>query len=154
MGRHGGLRSRWIPSCPWVPDGGPAHSPDCGDREQAIMRELIYAMCFTGRATPVGSAGGVFTAATTAPSSRLASTVGPDGLTGGLSPAQGGTATFASEVTCTSEAGFQEVGTITFGAGNVVRFSTVGSGHLRASADPTRKHGAVLWRVDGGDGQF
>ena len=118
------------------------------------MRELIYAMCFTGRATPVGSAGGVFAAATTAPSSRLASTVGPDGLTGGLSPAQGGTATFASEVTCTSETGFQEVGTITFGAGNVVRFSTVGSGNLRTSADLARKHGAVLWRVDGGEGQF
>ena len=118
------------------------------------MRELIYAMCFTGRATPVGSAGSVLTAATTAPSSRLASTVGPDGLTGGLGPAQGGAATFASEVTFTSETGFQEVGTITFGAGNVVRFVTVGSGYLGASIDPARRHGAVIWRVDGGDGQF
>jgi hypothetical protein len=118
------------------------------------MRELIYAMCFTGQATPVGSAGSVLTAATTAPSSLLSSTVGPDGLTGGLSPAQGGTATFASEVTFTSESSFQEVGTITFGAGNVVRFSTVDSGHLGTSADPTRKHGAVMWQVNGGDGQF
>jgi hypothetical protein len=118
------------------------------------VRELIYAMRFAGNAEPVGTAGNVLQAATTAPSSTLTATVGPDGLSGTLAPATGGEGTFASEVTFTGDTGFQEVGTIAFGDGNVLRFSTVGSGHLGASADPTRKHGTVMWRVDGGDGQF
>jgi hypothetical protein len=33
-------------------------------------------------------------------------------------------------------------------------FSTVGSGYLTPSADSSRKHGSVTWRVDGGEGQF
>jgi hypothetical protein len=118
------------------------------------MREVLYAMRFTGKAAPSGEGGNVLTAKTKAPSSSLTSTIGAEGLTGALAPAPGAEATFASEVTFTSETSFQEAGTITFGAGNSVRFSTVGSGHLAPSADPGRKHGAVMWRVNGGEGQF
>ncbi len=57
-------------------------------------------------------------------------------------------------MTFTGASGFQEVGAATFGDGNVLRFSTVGSGYLSRSADPVRKHGAVVWRVDGGQGQL
>jgi hypothetical protein len=118
------------------------------------MRELIYAMRFTGQATPVGSAGNVLKAATSAPSATLTSTVGPGGLAGVLQPATGDEATFESEVTFTGETNFQEVGTIAFGAGHRLRFGTVGSGYLGPSADPARKHGTVMWRVEGGEGQF
>ena len=118
------------------------------------MRQLIYAMRFTGHAAPVGTAGNVLKAATTAPSSTLTSTVGPDGLAGDLQPAAGGEAAFASEVTFTGENSFQEVGTIAFGNGHRLRFATVGEGYLGASADPARKHGSVMWRVEGGEGQF
>jgi hypothetical protein len=118
------------------------------------MRELIYAMRFTGRATPVGSAGNVLKAATSAPSATLTSTVGPGGLSGALQPATGDEATFASEVTFTGENSFPEVGTISFGAGHRLRFGTVGSGYLGPSVDPARKHGTVMWRVEGGEGQF
>jgi hypothetical protein len=118
------------------------------------MREMVYAMRFAGHAAPVGSAGNVLKATTTAPSSTITSSVGADGLTGGLQPAAGARATFASEVTFTGETSFQEVGTIAFGAGNVLRFGTVGSGYLGESADPARKHGSVMWRVEGGEGQF
>jgi hypothetical protein len=92
------------------------------------MRQLIYAMRFTGQAAPANDAGTVLKAATKAPSSVLTSTVGADGLTGSLQPADGGEARFASEVTFTGETTFQEVGTIAFGEGNVLRFGTVGSG--------------------------
>lgn len=118
------------------------------------MREIIYAMRFTGHAAPVGSAGNVLKAATTAPSSSLTSSVGADGLSGGLLPVPGGEARFESEVTFTGDTSFQEVGTIAFGAGNVLRFGTVGSGYLGGSADLGRKHGTVMWRVEGGEGQF
>lgn len=118
------------------------------------MRELIYAMRFAGRAEAVGSVGGALTAATSAPSSRLTATVGADGLVGALEPTPGATATFEAEVTFTGETSFQEVGTIGFGHGHRLRFATVGSGYLAPSADPTRRQGAVTWRVEGGEGQF
>jgi hypothetical protein len=118
------------------------------------MRQLVYALRFTGRATPASPDGTVLKAATTAPSSTVTSTVGPAGLAGALEPAAGGEATFASEVTFTGATSFQEVGTIAFGAGHRLRFSTVGSGYLGASPDPARKHGTVSWRVEGGEGQF
>lgn len=118
------------------------------------MRHLIYALRFTGRAEPVGSVGGALTAATGAASSRLTTTVGADGLTGTLESVPGGEATFESEVTFTGETSFQEVGTIGFGDGHRLRFSTVGSGYLAPSADPTHQQGAVTWRVEGGEGQF
>lgn len=118
------------------------------------MPQLSYAMRFTGRATPNGGDGSVLKAATTAPSSVIASSVGAGGLSGAIDPTPGGNAAFTSEVTFTGETSFQEVGTIAFGTGNLLRFSTIGSGYLNASADPTIKHGAVLWRVEGGEGQF
>lgn len=119
-----------------------------------MQQELIYAMRFTGTATQSSVDGTVLKAETTAPSSTLTSTVGLDGLAGALHPAEGGEATFTSEVTFTSETDFQEIGTITFGDGNVLRFSTVGSGHLGPSADPARRHGVVSWWVEGGERQF
>ena len=118
------------------------------------MRQLVYALRFTGRATPASPDGMVLKAATTAPSSTVTSTVGPAGLAGTLEPAAGGKATFASEVTFTGATSFQEVGTIAFGAGHRLRFSTVGSGYLGPSPDPALKHGTVSWRVEGGEGQF
>lgn len=118
------------------------------------MGQLIYAMRFAGRATPAGPDGNVLRASTTSPSTVLTSRVVADGLTGAVETVPGGEATFASEVTFTSETDFLETGTITFGDGNVLRFSTVGSGYLGASADPARKHGTVMWRVEEGEGQF
>ncbi len=118
------------------------------------MREVIYGMRFEGKAEPVGGAGDVLRAATSAPSGTLTCTVGPGGLTGTLTAAPGGEATFESEVTFTSETGFLEAGTVRFGDGHALRVSTVGLGHLAPGADRGRRHGAVAWRVDGGEGQF
>ena len=118
------------------------------------MREVIYAMRFRGQAEPVGAVGNVLKAITSAPSSTFTSSIRPDGLVSQLALVEGGEASFASEVTFTGETSFQEVGTILFGDGNQLRFSTVGSGYLAPSADPARKQGTVMWRVDGGEGQF
>ena len=115
------------------------------------MRQLVYALHFTGRATPVSLDGSVLTVATTAPSCILTATVEPVGLASELRLAAGGEAEFAGEVTITGETSFQEIGTIAFGDGNVLRFATVGSGYLGSSPDPGRKHGGVVWRVTGGE---
>ncbi|CAA9555377.1 MAG: hypothetical protein AVDCRST_MAG59-2115 [uncultured Thermomicrobiales bacterium] len=100
------------------------------------MRQVIYAMRFTGRAEPVDEAGTILRAATRAPCSTLTASVGPDGLEATIESAPGGEATFASEVTFTGETSFLEEGTIEFGEGHRLRFATVGSGHLAPSADP------------------
>src|SRR5829696_4680726 len=107
----------------------PAHTTE-GDY---AMRQLVYVMRFTGRATPASPDGMVLKAARIAPSSSVTSTVGPAGLAGGLHPVAGGEATFESEVTFTGATSFQEVGTIAFGAGHRLCFSTVGSGYLGPS---------------------
>ena len=118
------------------------------------MREVMYALQFSGQAEPVGDVGNVLKATTSAPSSTLSSTIGSDGLTGTLASAAGEVATFESEVTFTGETSFLETGTIGFGDGNQLRFSTVGSGYLAPSADPARKQGTVMWRIEEGTGQF
>lgn len=119
------------------------------------MRQITYTMQFKGRAAPVGGSSTVLRATTTASSCTLTTVVGPEGVNGNLQPAAGGTASFESEVTLTGETTFQESGTITFGqGGHRLRFSTVGQGYLGSSPDPKLRHGSVMWRVDGGEGQF
>ena len=119
------------------------------------MRQIIYAMQFTGRATAKDTLPTVLKATTTAPSCSLTSTTGPEGVHGSLQRVAGADATFESEVAFSDDSTFQETGTIAFGRhGHRLRFSTVGQGYLGPSADPTRKHGTVMWRVDAGEGQF
>ena len=118
------------------------------------MRQLVYALRFTGRATPAGPDGSVLAVTATAAGATLAATVGPAGLASDRRPAAGGEAAFAAELTITGETSFQEVGTVSFGHGHRLRFATVGSGYLGAGPDPARRHGAAVWRVEGGEGQF
>ena len=118
------------------------------------MRQINYAMRFSGQANPASPDGSVLHASTSSPSTTITSRVDADGLTGTIEAIAGGEATFTSEVTFTTEHDFLETGTITFGAGNTLHFSTVGSGYLAPSADPERQHGVVMWRIDRGEGQF
>ena len=89
-----------------------------------------------------------------APSAALSAIVGPDGLQGAIGPLPGGEATFTSEVTITAAETFLEISAMTFGEGHRLRLTTVGSGYLGSSADPALQLGAVIWRVEGGEGQF
>jgi hypothetical protein len=120
------------------------------------MKQVMYAMQFKGSAAPKAGVSGGIKASTTAPSCTLSSVVGPDGLTGTLLPAAGGgNASFESEVTLTGETSFTEAGSIRFGDSNhSLRFTTVGQGFLGKSPDAARQHGSVMWRVEGGEGQF
>lgn len=118
------------------------------------MRQVLYAMRFAGRAMPIGEVGAALRITSIAPSAALSAIVGPDGLQGTISPLPGGEATFTSEVTVTAAETFLEFGAITFGDGHRLRLTTVGSGYLGASADPALQQGAVIWRVEEGEGQF
>jgi hypothetical protein len=118
------------------------------------MAQITYNLQFRGTAAPAGESG-VMKATTSATSCRLETIIGPDGVKGTFGPAEGGLAYFESEVRIKTPDSFIESGTITFGEGDhSLRFSTVGQGHLGPSADPKQMHGCVIWRVDGGEGQF
>jgi hypothetical protein len=118
------------------------------------MREIMYALQFKGRGTPVEGRPDIIKAITTASSCTITSTVGAQGVSGSLRPSAEGQAAFESTVTLTGESTFQESGTIAFGPGHRLRFTTIGHGHLGPSPQPGTMHGSVMWRVDGGEGQF
>jgi hypothetical protein len=117
------------------------------------MKQVIYAMQFTGKATPTASPN-VMKASTSSPSTTVTTIVSAAGVLGKIEPAAGGKAEFESEVTLNGETSFLEKGSIRFGDGSSLRFSTVERGYLGDSAEGGLKSGAVMWRVDGGEGQF
>jgi hypothetical protein len=117
------------------------------------MKQIIYAMQFKGRAAP-GASPNVMKASTSASSTTVTTEIGAEGVHGSIKPAAGGKAEFESEVTLAGETSFLEKGTIRFGDVNRLHFSTIEHGYLGDSADPKLKSGAVMWRVDGGEGQF
>jgi hypothetical protein len=118
------------------------------------MKQIIYVMQFKGKAGP-GASANVMNASTTASSSTVTTVIGTDAVQGKIESANGATAQFESEVTLTGDTSFLEKGTIKFGDGNNrLHFSTVERGYLGDSPDPKLKSGAVMWRVDGGEGQF
>ena len=117
------------------------------------MKQVIYAMQFKGKAGP-GTAANVLKASTSASSSTITTVVDAQGVQGKIEPAPGGKAEFESEVTVTGDTSFSEKGSIRFGDGNRLHFSSIEHGYLGDSAEPKLKSGAVMWRVEGGEGQF
>ena len=118
------------------------------------MRQVIYAMRFQGRGGLVEGSTTLRRATTSSPSTRITSAAGPEGLEGVIEPVPGGEVTCEAEVTLTGGPSFLESGTISFGGDNRLRFSTVGEGYRGPSADESVTHGTVMWKVDGGEGQF
>jgi hypothetical protein len=60
---------------------------------------------------------------------------------------------YETHVTFTSETSFMESGRVALGRnGDALLISTVGEGYIGPSVDPSILHGAVTWRIDGGEG--
>lgn len=118
------------------------------------MARLIYVLQFKGQAGPVEGAEGVLRAGTSASPCRITTQIGADGVSGQIEAIEGTSASFESEVTFISETTFLESGTIRFGDGASLTFSTVGSGYIAPSAEEGIAHGAVSWRIDSGEGQL
>ncbi len=118
------------------------------------MRQLVYALRFAGQATIVDPERKMYRTMTAAPSSAFVSTVGPDGLHATLESIAGEQARYEAEATVTDDNQFVEAGTISFGDGHSLQFTTVGHGSFDASPDPALVQGTVTLRVVGGTGQF
>ena len=116
------------------------------------MPQIIYCMHFKGTGLPSGPGG--FKVTSSATSNHLDTTVDERGVSAAFHPAEGGMAYFESEVKVGDD-GFLESGTIAFGeTEHSLNFSTVGKGQMAPSPDPKVMAGTVVWRVDGGEGQF
>lgn len=116
------------------------------------MIPLAYSLQFRGTAVHVSPR--VLEAHATAPSSVLVTCVDEQGLAGRFEPGDGYEAVLESRIVLDDDGSFDEVGSIVIGHGNVIRFRTVGVGHLATSPDPHLRHGTAMWEIDGGQGQF
>jgi hypothetical protein len=119
------------------------------------MRRLIYALRFQGNARRIGIDGNVLQIASSASGCAFRARIGIAGLRGSLRPTLGDEATFESELVFTGETTFLETGTIVFGTGgHLLHVTSVGSGHLGIASKQGCRHGAAVWRINGGEGQF
>jgi len=117
------------------------------------MKHVIYTMQFKGGMAPAGD--GVLKTTTIATSCSIQSLTGPEGLAGTFHALEGGFAWLESEVRLTGKHSFTESGAISFGEDDhMVRFSSMGEGHMGPSADEKYSAGVVIRKVEGGQGQF
>jgi hypothetical protein len=118
------------------------------------MRQLVFALQFRGSAGAVaGSDGKRLWARTAASSQTLRTTLDGAAIRASVEPGPG-SASFESEVEMLDGGTFRESGTIIYGGAGHVRFRTVGRGVLGASGIDGLQRGAVIWEIEGGDGEF
>lgn len=118
------------------------------------MKELVFALQFSGAAEPVPGSTTRLRAKTSASGQTLRSTIKPDGVQAAIEPSGGDKALFESEVEIVGEGQFVESGTITYGHAGKVRFTTVGRGILGPAPQAGVQRGAVIWQIVEGDGRF
>jgi hypothetical protein len=115
-------------------------------------RPIVYSLQFRGRMTSVSSR--VLEQRASAPSQVLITTVDGDGLDGTVQPGEGKEALLVSRLVLADDGSFDQSGTIEFAPGHVLAFRTIGPARLGRSPDPQLRHGAAVWEIEGGDGQF
>ena len=116
------------------------------------MRAIAFTMEFRGHSTPLQP--GVVTTRATAPSGALVTRIDADGVHGAFEAVDGDEALLECRLTFVDESSFEEVGTISFGGANALRFRSVGFGSLDVSPDPALRQGTAAWAIDGGAGAF
>ena len=118
------------------------------------MRELVFALTFTGQAGPVPGSETTRQAKTMAPSQTIRTVIGAGGVESAVDTIDGERAVLESRVERFPDGSFVEDGTISYGRAGKIWFVTVGRGSVGPSPIPGWVHGAVIWSVTGGDGLF
>ena len=109
-------------------------------------------MQFRGHSTALSP--GVVTARATAPSAALVTEIDQAGVHGRYEPRAGQEAHLECRLTFHDDNSFDEVGTMSFGNGNTLRFHSTRRGFLGPSPDPALQHGTITWEIDNGAGTF
>ena len=120
------------------------------------MRQILYTMHFRGQASPAGGERHVLHTAGSAASCLVRSMVRRTGLITEVTAEGGEFAFFESDLRATGGDEFHEEGSISFGedSEHLLRFSTVGTGHMTSGLAPGVTAGSATWKVEGGEGQF
>jgi hypothetical protein len=118
------------------------------------VRELVFALEFRGSAGAIDGSATSRSARTSAPSQALRAVMAADAMEAAVEPLSGDSAVLESTVERFADGSFVEAGIITYGRLGRVSFSTVGTGTVGPSPVEGWVHGAVMWIVTGGDGQF
>ena len=116
------------------------------------MQSITFSMQFRGHTTPLSP--GVLTARASAPSGGIVTRIDPNGVHATFEAVDGDEALLERRLTFFDETSFEEVGTISFGSGNALRFRSVDPGALVPSPDPALRQGTSAWEIDGGAGAF
>jgi hypothetical protein len=120
--------------------------------EGTPLRPIAYSLQFRGRITSLSSR--VLEQRASAPSQVLVTTVDGSGLAAHVQPGEGEEARLVSRLVLADDGSFDQSGTIEFAPGHVLAFRSVGAARLGRSPDPHLRHGAAVWEVEGGEGQF
>jgi len=120
------------------------------------MRKILYALHFIGQTSKMAEQSEVLRTNGSAASCVVSTIVLPSGVQTEVKAAAGELAFFESELRITGLEEFQENGEIAFGddSRHVLRFSTLGKGHMALGLEPAVMTGAAIWKVEGGEGQF
>jgi len=121
-----------------------------------FMRKMLYSMHFRSQTSPAGNYSKMIRTTGSATGCVLSTLIQPSGVQTDLKPSAGDLAFFDSQLQMTGPDEFTEIGTIAIGDDNehLLRFSTVGQGHVAHGLQPDTMAGAANWQVDGGEGQF
>ena len=120
--------------------------------EETPLGPIVYSLQFRGRIASLSSR--VLEQRASAPSQVLTTTVDANGLAGHLEPGDGEEALLVSRIALADDGSFDQSGTIEFAPGHVLAFRSLGAARLNCSPDPHLRHGAAVWEVEGGEGQF
>jgi hypothetical protein len=120
--------------------------------EETPLQPIVYSLQFRGRITPLSSR--VLEQRASAPSQVLITTVDASGLAGQVQAGEGDEALLVSRLAMADDGYFDQSGTIEFAPGHALAFRSVGAARLSPSPDPHLRHGAAVWEVEGGEGQF
>jgi hypothetical protein len=120
--------------------------------QETPLQPIVYSLQFRGRITSLSSR--VLEQRASAPSQVLITTVDANGLAGDVQPGEGKEALLVSRLVLADDGSFDQSGTIEFAVGHVLAFRSVGAARLAPSPDPNLRHGAAIWEVEGGEGQF
>jgi hypothetical protein len=120
--------------------------------QETPLSPIVYSLQFRGRATSLSSR--VLEQRATAPSQVLITSVDANGLAGRVEPGDGEEALLISRLVLADDGSFDQSGTIEFAPGHVLAFRSVAAARLSRSPDPNLRHGAAVWEIEGGEGQF
>jgi hypothetical protein len=120
------------------------------------MRKILYTMHFVGQTSPAVDHAEILRTTGSATSCVVSTMIRSSGVQTDLKGSDGDLAFFDSELRVTGPDEFSEDGAIAFGdeSEHVLRFSTVGHGHMTRGIEPGTMAGTVSWKVEGGEGQF